>query len=219
MGLGKVLLGAAIGVGAVAAAPFTGGGSLLAGASLAGSLTGAATVAVAAGAGTLGAVSGAVINEMEEEEREAERHRAKERGFEDGYTEGQIAAMERVNEILKDVRKRDDFLIALTAVCYAVANCDGEISSEELDELDYYLNVIKNNSTLPPAVKGQLTRVKNAKAPFNKVTRKLDRVDIEDLDAFEEIIENIVQADDYVAPEELDVLEEWRAYYERRSRQ
>ncbi len=216
MGLGKILIGAAIGVGAVAAAPFTGGGSILAGTSLAGSLTGAATVAAAAGAGTLGAVSGAAISDIEEEEREIERRKAKERGFEDGFNQGQAAKMEKVNKILKDVRKRDDFLIALTAVCYAVANCDGEISSEELDELDYYLNFINNNSTLTPAVKGQLTRIKNTKAPFDKIIKKLDRVDVNDLDTFEEVINNMVHADDYVAPEEFDVLEEWKAYYERR---
>ena len=41
MGLFKVLLGVGLGVGAVAAAPFTGGGSIFGAASLAGSLAGA----------------------------------------------------------------------------------------------------------------------------------------------------------------------------------
>ena len=40
MGLFKVLLGVGLGVGAVAAAPFTGGGSIFGAASLAGSLAG-----------------------------------------------------------------------------------------------------------------------------------------------------------------------------------
>ncbi|MFA0570473.1 hypothetical protein [Vibrio gallaecicus] len=48
MSFWKMLGGAAIGVGAIAAAPFTGGGSLLGAATLAGSLAGSATVAVAA---------------------------------------------------------------------------------------------------------------------------------------------------------------------------
>lgn len=47
---GKVLAGVAVGVGAVAAAPFTGGGSLLGGASLIASLSGAGTIAAAVGA-------------------------------------------------------------------------------------------------------------------------------------------------------------------------
>ena len=47
---GKVLAGVAIGVGAVAAAPFTGGGSLLGAATLGASLSGAGTIAAASGA-------------------------------------------------------------------------------------------------------------------------------------------------------------------------
>ena len=46
MGLFKVLGGVAIGVGAIAAAPFTGGGSILGAATLVGSLTGAGALAV-----------------------------------------------------------------------------------------------------------------------------------------------------------------------------
>ena len=72
---GKVLAGALIGVGAVAAAPFTGGGSLLGAATLAGSLTGAG--AVAAGAGAVGAAVGAAVADSDETERQAENRRAK----------------------------------------------------------------------------------------------------------------------------------------------
>lgn len=53
--IGKTLAYAAgglvVGVGAVAAAPFTGGGSILAATTLAGSLAGAGTIAAAVGAG------------------------------------------------------------------------------------------------------------------------------------------------------------------------
>lgn len=43
--LGKALIGAVVGVGAIAAAPFTGGGSLFAGATLMSSLAGAGVAA------------------------------------------------------------------------------------------------------------------------------------------------------------------------------
>lgn len=62
MGVGKVIAGIAIGVGAVAAAPFTGGGSLLAGAGLVGSLAGAGALAV--GAGLVGGIIGGAIDEF-----------------------------------------------------------------------------------------------------------------------------------------------------------
>lgn len=66
MGLGKILGLAALGVGAVAAAPFTGGGSVLGAATLAGSLAGAG--AAAAGAGAVGAAAGAALSSNEDEE-------------------------------------------------------------------------------------------------------------------------------------------------------
>ena len=50
MGWGKILGLAALGVGAIAAAPFTGGGSILGAATLAGSLAGAGTIAAAGAA-------------------------------------------------------------------------------------------------------------------------------------------------------------------------
>jgi len=75
MGWGKILGLAALGVGAVAAAPFTGGGSILAATGAAASLAGAGTVAAAVGAGAAGAAAGAIMSENEEEEQRQERRR------------------------------------------------------------------------------------------------------------------------------------------------
>ena len=51
----RIVLGAALGIGAVAAAPFTGGGSVLGAATLAGSLSGIGTGLAAVTAGIVGA--------------------------------------------------------------------------------------------------------------------------------------------------------------------
>ena len=67
----KVIGGAVIGVGAIAAAPFTGGGSLLGAASLASSLAGAG--ALAAGAGAAGATAGAVMGRREKGKKKERR--------------------------------------------------------------------------------------------------------------------------------------------------
>ncbi len=66
MGMERILLGAVIGVGAVAAAPFTGGGSVLGAASLAGSLAGVGTCLSAVAAGTVGAAMADAIGESED---------------------------------------------------------------------------------------------------------------------------------------------------------
>ncbi len=61
----RIILGAALGIGAVAAAPFTGGGSVLGAATLAGSLSGIGTGLVATAAGVVGA---ALADGMADEE-------------------------------------------------------------------------------------------------------------------------------------------------------
>ena len=55
MGAGRIILGTAIGIGAVAALPFTGGGSVLGAATLASSLSGVGTGILATAAGFVGA--------------------------------------------------------------------------------------------------------------------------------------------------------------------
>ena len=75
MGFGKILGLAVLGVGAIAAAPFTGGGSILGAATIAGSLAGAGTIAAAAGAGAVGAGVGYALSRKEEEEEEAKNEK------------------------------------------------------------------------------------------------------------------------------------------------
>ena len=72
MGIGKMLGLAALGIGAVAAAPFTGGGSILGAATLAGSLAGAGAIAAATAAGAAGAGVGYALSRKEEEEEAQE---------------------------------------------------------------------------------------------------------------------------------------------------
>lgn len=67
MGIGKILGFAALGVGAIAAAPFTGGGSILGAVTLASSLAGAGVLAT--GAGVVGAGVGMAFSKKEQDEK------------------------------------------------------------------------------------------------------------------------------------------------------
>ena len=83
----RIVLGAALGIGAVAAAPFTGGGSVLGAATLAGSLSGIGTGVAAATAGFVGAaVADAMADDMRFE------------GYDEGYKDGQIELSEKMIE-------------------------------------------------------------------------------------------------------------------------
>ena len=61
----KALLGAALGVGAIAAAPFTGGGSVLGVATLLGSLSGVGTGLATVAAGVVGYAMGDLMNDCD----------------------------------------------------------------------------------------------------------------------------------------------------------
>ena len=99
----KILGGVAIGVGAVAAAPFTGGGSVLAGATALSSLAGAGTIAAAVGAGAVGAGVGAKMAYDEEQEKEEERKKQAEQNL----------RLQKMEEALKDaepqLKEQEDY--------------------------------------------------------------------------------------------------------------
>ncbi len=206
--LGKVLLGAVIGVGAIAAAPFTGGGSLLAGASLATSLAGAG--AVAGIAGVVGAGAGAVVQGVQNELKEEDIKNAKRESFEDGVNEGKAKT---VNEVKKYV----DFYLATTALSYYIARCDGSISEEEELEIDFDLDAIKKNVDIPDAIKNEMVKIsKNDSVTFDEVKVYLDKVSIETLHKLMDDIDEIIAASDGIEPKEQAAKDEFVAYIEER---
>lgn len=216
MKLGKLLLGAAIGVGAVAAAPFTGGGSILAGASAVGSLAGGVAVASAVGAAGVGVGIGAAVSSHEESGEAFRRRHAKESGFSDGLAKAESDMKAKLMPIIADAKKRNDFILGLTAFGYAIANCDGVIAPEEVDELEFYLNHVKNDGTIPNSVKAEVTRIKDKKANFLQITNLLNEIDVENLVSFDEILENIISADGVESPEEIKLRADWSYYYDIR---
>lgn len=203
----KILTGAILGVGAVAAAPFTGGGSLLAGASLAASLTGAGVAAGAAGAA--GAFAGALAHEMDEMDHEELVKNAKESSFKDGIYEGRATT---ANEVKKYV----DFYMATTALSYYAAKCDGYISWEEQLEIDQDLDAIKKNVDIPDAVKNELQRIINSDITFDMVKGYLDKVGIETLRRLKRDVDEIIEADGNVSYEKMRVRAEFTEYLKKR---
>lgn len=139
MGLGKVLAYAAIGVGAVAAAPFTGGGSLLAGASLGASLAGAGTIAAAAGAGIVGAGIAAATSregELEEKIEKQEKELAKFRKKAEQLEKN----LQNFHNKVAGTKEYFDFLYGVMAFGVAIARVDdGRIDEYEKKELEEFL--------------------------------------------------------------------------------
>lgn len=159
---GKILAGAAIGVGAVAAAPFTGGGSLLGAATLASSLAGAGTVAAAAGVGVAGAAAGAAWASSDEENESRVRN--------EGRNEGKAEMASKFDALqsslhdslmaLKEHDKHFNALIAMEAVGVACAACDGDFSDNERQEIGEFVKGMGEQS-IPEKVKMKMEDIYN----------------------------------------------------------
>lgn len=157
---GKILAGAAVGVGAVAAAPFTGGGSLLGGATVIASLTGAGTVAAAVGAGAVGGVVGAAVAESDENEKKD----LKEQGRAEGKAENGLQIEKLVSKLtqaLKTLKSHDEHfkaIIAMEAVGTSCAACDGDFSDNEREEIgEFVKGMVAQN--IPMDVKEKIQSV------------------------------------------------------------
>lgn len=204
--IGKIFAGAAIGVGAIAAAPFTGGGSLLGGAGLLGSLAGAGTIAAAVGAGTAGALVGAAADSLEKDEHIADIKRAKESAFKDGANEAKhLAAAE--------IKKYANFYLATTALSYFAARCDGSISEEEKLEIDYDLDAIRKNCDIADGVKNKMIEIsQNENLTWDEVVSYLDKVGIDTLERLGEDVDEIIAASDGITSKEKKVKKDFDAY-------
>lgn len=188
MGWGKMLSLAALGVGAVAAAPFTGGGSVLGAATLAASLTGAGTVAAAAGAGAVGAAAGAYMSRKEEEKENEEIARLRKKT--DKLEEEIKNAINR----LKGDKEYFNYIISLTAIGLAMANADGKISPEEDIEIKEFIGGIASGQ-YPDHVKDAINNLYQKIPSFNTAISYLEKVDPENFPLIRDFLELIMEAD------------------------
>ena len=192
---GKVLTGVVVGVGAVAAAPFTGGGSLLGAASLASSLAGAGTIAAATGVGVTGAVVGGVMADTEANEKE----KAKNKGRAEGKAEvrGEIHELEiKLISSLKKLKAHDQHfkaIIALEAVGVACAACDGDFSDNEKEEIgEFVRGMLAQN--IPEDVKEKIKTIYDHPPTVGEAYKLAQESGIE-LDIYEELIQFVMEID------------------------
>lgn len=214
--LGKVLGGAAIGVGAVALAPFTGGGSVAAGVSLMGSLAGAG--AIATGAATAGVTAGKMMHKAEEERKEEQIKRAKEASFEDGMYEGMSKSEEEIDR-LRAYERIHRYIIGVTMFAYYVAKIDGEVSEEEQLEIDHDLSAFVDNHEIPKEILNKLHEISQMdKIVFSDVKVYLDDITVDTLAKFDKDLQEIIEADGVIHPQEEKAQQIWRKYYESRKK-
>lgn len=192
---GKILAGVAVGVGAVAAAPFTGGGSLVGGATLLSSLAGAGTIAAATGAGLTGAAVGAAMADSEEKEKE----NLKDEGRAEGKAEALVEMSKLENTLvsaLKKLKSHDEHfkaIIALEAVGVSCAACDGDFSENEKEEIGEFVKGMLAQS-IPDDVKNKIQTIYD-NPPTVKEAFVLAQHSGIALDVYEDLIQFVMEID------------------------
>lgn len=187
MNYGKILGLAALGVGAVAAAPFTGGGSILGAATLAGSLAGAGTIAAAVGAGAAGAAAGYAMSRNEEDEQKSKEE-------EIAKLKEQLEKIKKSLNVLHSDNEYFNFIIAATAVGLATANADGNISEVELIDIKEFIGGI-GNAHYPQHVKDRLQELEQNTPSLGTAIKYLEKVPPESIKSLEELVETVIWSD------------------------
>lgn len=115
--------------------------------------------------------------------------------------------METMREDAEDWNQFGEKLIAMSAVGFACANCDGEIHPQELAEIDEFTAGV-GHSELPSHVKERLDKFRrkppNLKTAF--VLAKKAKVDLRILD---DVIHVVMHADGRVHAEERAFMNAW----------
>lgn len=209
MGYLEKMLGCGVlAVGAIAAAPFTGGGSVVGGVTLAASLsgTGLVTSGVAVGGAALGAVG-----QYAEDKREEERIlNAKSSSFENGVFAGK-------GDTVKELKKFYDFILANTAISYYVARCDDyNLSEAEMAEISYDLNAFMKIHEIPIEIKNEINGLQNMNLTFDNVVHYLDKLSFVDINTLYIDAKEIAEADDVINNLELNALKTIRRYIDDR---
>jgi len=195
MGFGRMLGLAGLGIAAVAAAPFTGGGSILAAATAAGSLAGAGTIAAAGAAAAAGATAGAVLSHREEEEERAKQIE---------IAEANLKA-ENATKVVKEHEKHTNLIIALTALGVSMANADGNISEEEMSELNEFVGGL-SSSAYPQHTIDTIENLIENPPTFNEAIKHLEKVDSVEYNEIRNILVLVMEADGKVENEEAGFL-------------
>lgn len=115
--------------------------------------------------------------------------KTKMQSFEDGMKAGKVEAVDYI-------KKYANFCLAATAISFFFARCDGEISEEELLEIQFDLDAIIKNRDLPEELRNKLAEISlDRDLTFDEVRIYLDGVGVETVQEFQKDIDEIIFAD------------------------
>lgn len=190
--------GALLGLGALAAAPFTGGGSILAaGVSLGSSLGGAAAATAAA---TVGAGIGEAIDDGKKEE-------AYKKGNKDGYKNGyQVGCTDTMKKLRDKMQSNNKLRLGVFALAHYVAKSDGDFAAEEKAVIE---QAVGRPDYSWSGAGEEFDDIMKANMSFNTIVNKyFDDLDKETFEELDEVIMDVVQADGIISEAEIRFLDD-----------
>lgn len=210
--VGAVLAGAVVGVLAVAAAPFTGGGSIFGAATLAGSLAGAGGLAAAAGAA--GAAAGAGLAKQQRKQVvESSFNLARERVTAEyaAKTAALQEALAKAAVRFQEHNEYNNFILCLIAVGASMAACDGNVHLDEQSQLrEFALGI--GSSKLPPTIEKAVSSLIANPPPFDQAMIYVERLGPDVWPQIDAVLTVVSEADGMLTAEEKDFLVKWAEY-------
>lgn len=213
--LGTIAGGAALGVGAIVAAPVFGA---------VGAVTAVGAAVGAVGGGAAASVAAAGMANAERKQKEQLQNASYNKGYEEGKAsntckivkmEKQIQELsnevERLSKKIVETQGYDGFgkyIMAAFSVALAVANCDGHICDDEREAMQL---VIAGESVkaLPHYVKDNIIKLAQNPPSFNTALTYVMETKIEYYDSYEQIIREVAFANKQCSAEEYAFIEAW----------
>ncbi len=131
---------------------------------------------------------------------------AKLSGFEDGVKQGKI-------EVIDTIKKYVNYILAITALSYFFARCDGVLDDAERIEIDRDLEGIVKNKDLPKNVLEAIRMLSEKEdISFSDVKGFLDNIGNETLFELKKDVEEIINADGVVSEAEMKAKQEFVDY-------
>jgi gas vesicle protein len=146
------------------------------------------------------------------------KEKIKKEGFVEGVAHEKANAAQQVNQLLEKIRKfekkfkeQKDFeesAIAMFAVAYSVAGCNSSANVNEIKE------VISGElySKLPASLKAEIEKMKINPPNFNTAMSYVKKVNNDNWEDFEYIIELVINLDNTITTEHLAYREAWRKF-------
>jgi len=124
-----------------------------------------------------------------------------------------VAALQNAEKKLKDYNTYNQLLIALFAVGMATANADGDITEEEVADLDEFIGGIAHIN-LPAHVKETIKKLKDNPPNFQTAMGYVNKLPEVNFTLFESVIEVISASDNNVTGKEIAILSAFRQIHE-----